>query len=249
MEIWKVVGTEGMAKLTLFFHNRIILHYYLDGEVACIGRDDNCEIKIDSLAVAKRHAWITAQGNDYEISPVEEDAVILVNHQPVKTHLLQHGDLIQVGKHTLTFAESVVTPNFVTPKPDTETGGTDDAPATRLAKSDADPAPDQLVNKGCIQVISGEHMGKIISLFPPLVRVGLTGKECAMVSRRREGYYLSHLEGEKRPLVDGKAIGDQSILLQDGDLLEIDVIEMRFYEDTVQATQYQPGKRRVSGAV
>ena len=89
-------------------------------------------------------------------------------------------------------------------------------------------------------------MGKIISLYPPLVRLGLTGRECAMVSRRRDGYYLSYLEGEKPPLVEGQSIGEQSVLLQDGDIIRLDGIEMRFYEDTAQAADIQTDAKRHS---
>lgn len=231
-----------MAKLTLFFHNRIVLHYPLTGKVACIGRDKNCEICIDSLAVADRHAWVTPQGSDYEVSAASEDNPVLVNHEPVQIRLLQHGDRIQIGKHTLSFAESVVTPNFLSEDADRGSVG---EPPTESPSAESQ----QLENKGCIQVVSGDHLGKIISLYPPLVRLGLTGREFAMVSRRREGYYLSHLAGQKAPQVDGRAIGNESILLQDGAMIEIDGIEMRFYADTAAlAADSQPASRDSAGS-
>lgn len=234
-----------MAKLTLFFHNRIVLHYPLTGKVACIGRDKNCEICIDSLAVAERHAWVTPQGSDYALSATSEDTLLLVNHQPVQNRLLQHGDRIQIGKHTLSFAESVVTPNFLGEDADAATVC---EPPTPSHSAESSESP-QLENKGCIQVVSGEHLGKIISLYPPLVRLGLTGRQFAMVSRRREGYYLSHLAGQKTPQVDGRAIGNESILLQDGAMIEIDGIEMRFYADTAAlAAETQPANRNSAGS-
>ncbi len=82
------------------------------------------------------------------------------------------------------------------------------------------------------QVTSGEHIGRIIPLNPSMTRLGLTGKVCAVVVNRGEdGYFLSHLEGEEQPLVDGIPTGNSAIHLPEGALIEIDGIEMKFHKE------------------
>jgi hypothetical protein len=48
------------------------------------------------------------------------------------------------------------------------------------------------------------------------------------VSRRKAGYFITHLEGLALPLVNGESIGLGSRALADGDLIELSGAMLRF---------------------
>jgi hypothetical protein len=103
-------------------------------------------------------------------------------------------------------------------------------------KLPGEDAIDQIVNRidslpsGYIQVQDGEFMGRIIFLNRSLTRLGLSGATCAVVAHRSDGYYLSHLDGDTPPLLNGASIGDRSMRLQDGDTIEVQGISMKFHK-------------------
>ncbi len=83
---------------------------------------------------------------------------------------------------------------------------------------------------GYLQVMNGEHLGRIIFLNRSLTRLGLSGDACAVVAHRSDGYYLSHLDGENPPSLNGASIGDRTIKLKNGDTVEVQGISMKFHE-------------------
>lgn len=84
---------------------------------------------------------------------------------------------------------------------------------------------------GFVQVIKGEHIGRIIILNRSMTRLGLSGRVCAVIANRGDdGYFLTPLEGEAYPLVDGEPTGDATVRLSEGAIIEIDGIEMRFHK-------------------
>ena len=101
---------------------------------------------------------------------------------------------------------------------------------------------DQIINDldtlspAFFQVISGEHIGRIIPLNRPMTRLGLSGRACAVVvNRGKDGYFLSHLDGKEQPLVDGIPTGNSSIHMPEGALIEINGIQMKFHQGNALA--------------
>ena len=210
-----------MAKLTLFFKGRPIDVYHIEKDVVQIGRDPHCQLQIDSLAVSPYHAQIVREDENYFVLSLESDHPVLLNHKPVAEQELAHGDVIQIGKHTLNFADDVVELNTLV-QPDqaqTDSDTSDDESTDREIDADA----------GCIQILSGEYLGRVIPLDRSMIRLGRAGRECAIIAHRQNGYYLSHLEGPQSPVVNGRPIGDQSMRLQDGSVIEIGTTRMQFY--------------------
>jgi pSer/pThr/pTyr-binding forkhead associated (FHA) protein len=228
-----------MAKLILFFRNRAMRAHSLEDKGISIGRDPECDVVIDSLAIESRHALVMPQGEGYSVFPFSDDTQVTVNRQPIESHTLRHGDIIGVGKHTLIFSDSAVTlealPNSAVAEERDEVPSTSSPQAQpEQAEARVQATPD-IEHAGCVQVISGEHVGKVIALHRPLIRLGLTGNECAVIAHRQDGYYLSHLEGEHPPLVNGDPIGDQSIRLQDGNIIQVADIRMQFHAEMKRA--------------
>ncbi len=184
-----------------------------------IGRDEDCDIFIDSLAIAPRQAMIRRSGQDeYQLEALDEAFPVTINHEPVEVAPLSHGDVIQVGKHTLTYAHDVLE---LRPAPENEAVPDDEV--------DDDLMPSDFSSSGMLQIMNGENFGRIIPLKRNMTRIGHAGGDCAMISRRGEGYFLSFLEGPNPPVVNRISIGNGSHRLNDGDIIEVGGTKMQFH--------------------
>lgn len=204
----------------------MIRTYPLDNQDFLVGRAPACNIRIDSLAISIHHAKVKPCNKSYCIEQATEESIILVNHQPESSSLLHHGDIIQIGEHTIFFSETPATINTTKSL----------IPKIKITKSSTpikrvDPV---FNNIGCIQVLSGPHIGKMIPLQRSLTRLALSGNNCAVIAHRDTGYFLSHLEGESTPLVDNKTIGNKSAQLNDGSIIQIGDIRVRFHQEVEQ---------------
>ena len=85
---------------------------------------------------------------------------------------------------------------------------------------------------GRLTVLNGPIAGKELELTKALVTLGKPGTQVAVISRRPQGYFLTHIEsdgdGKRYPLVNGEAIGAKAYLLKDSDLIELAGIKMEF---------------------
>jgi pSer/pThr/pTyr-binding forkhead associated (FHA) protein len=91
-----------MPKLTLQFEDRMLKDYVVGGNVT-IGRLPDNTVVIDNPAVSAHHARIFREGADVVIEDLESTNGTYVNEQHVYRHRLQHGDVVLIGKHQLTF--------------------------------------------------------------------------------------------------------------------------------------------------
>jgi len=209
-----------MSKLTLSFKGRIIDVFHLEKGETTIGRDESCDIFIDSLAVAPQQVLIRRSGQDeYQLEALDDAFPVTINHEPVEVAPLTHGDVIQVGKHTLSYAHDVLELH-ATP---------DDDLSLPEEDLDEDLSPSELSSSGMLQIMNGENFGRIIPLKRNMTRIGHAGGDCAMISRRNEGYFLSFLEGPNPPVVNRISIGNGSHRLNDGDVIEVGGTKMQFH--------------------
>ena len=101
------------------------------------------------------------------------------------------------------------------------------APAAPTAAAPAAPRPAQPL--GAIQLLSGGNAGKELELAKPLTTLGKPGVQVAVLTRRPQGYFITHVEGAQRPTVNGQPIGSAPHALKDHDLVEIAGIKMEFF--------------------
>jgi pSer/pThr/pTyr-binding forkhead associated (FHA) protein len=211
-----------MAKLTLSFKGRVIDVFHLQSGATDIGRNADCTISIDSLAIAPLQASIVEDGEEYQLEARDEDFPVFVNHEKTEQVKLHHGDVIEIGKHTLTFAEDVMELGAdlsQSPKPESAEPKHGNHEEETLIKQQS----------GVLQIVNGDNFGRIIPLNRNMTRIGHTGGDCAMIARREDGYYISFLEGNNPPNINQHPLGDQSHLLKDGDLIEIGGTQMQFH--------------------
>jgi predicted component of type VI protein secretion system len=80
-----------------------------------------------------------------------------------------------------------------------------------------------------IQVLTGSNAGKTLDLTKSLTTLGKPGVQVAVIARRPHGYFLTHVEGAKRPLVNEVSIDTQAHELKDHDVIELAGVKMEFF--------------------
>ena len=96
------------------------------------------------------------------------------------------------------------------------------APACRAARPAGQPL-------GAIQLLSGANAGKELELTKPLTTLGKPGVQVAVLTRRPQGYFITHVEGAARPNVNGQQIGPAPHALKDHDVIELAGVKMEFF--------------------
>ena len=82
---------------------------------------------------------------------------------------------------------------------------------------------------GAIQLLSGASAGKELELTKPLTTLGKPGVQVAVLTRRPQGYFITHVEGANRPTVNGQQIGPAPTALKDHDVIELAGVKMEFF--------------------
>ncbi len=211
-----------MSKLTLAFKGKILKVYYIQSGEMLVGSDPSCQIHIDSLAIEPQHASISTEKHKSVLRDLSSgEGGTFVNEKKVEAeHQLKHDDEIRLGKHTLLFTTEPVdelSEDYEVPETvDPEQGGA----VTQSSKEKPKHA--------WLQILNGANVGKTINLSRNLTNLGKAGVQMAVIARRGDGFFLSHLEGEHAPSVDGQNIGDKSWKLEDGNIIKIGNVKMQF---------------------
>lgn len=243
-----------MAKLILSMDGLVLKEISLSKERTTIGRKAHNDIQIDNLAVSGEHAVIVTILNDSFLEDLGSTNGTLVNGQPIKKHFLQPNDVIELGKYKLKyineapkvaaaadFEKTMVLRPGSMPKPSaapapaagpkadgdmTQKNPGGGAPAVAPAQAAAPAIP---VRQGAIQLLSGANVGKELILTKALTTLGKPGVQVAVITRRPQGFFITHVEGGSFPVVNGKALNAQAHPLNDHDVIEIAGTKMEFF--------------------
>lgn len=92
-----------MPKIVVSLNGQIQKEIDLDKSRWNIGRRPNNDLVLDHLAVSGRHAAVDISSEGSYLLDLGSTNGTTVNGQPIKKHLLQNNDLIEVGKYQLKF--------------------------------------------------------------------------------------------------------------------------------------------------
>ena len=262
-----------MAKLILSLDDVVLEEIPLSKERTTIGRKPHNDIQIDNLAVSGEHALIVTILNDSFLEDLGSTNGTLVNGNPVKKHILQSNDVIEIGKYKLKYVSEqaagqasvadfektmVLRPAAMRKPPEphppaaagppqgqveivpTGIGHAAPAPAaagaakahgdTRVGMAAAAPAAaPPPARRAMLQLKSGANLGKELELTKPLTTLGKPGVQVAVITRRPQGFFITHVEGANKPIVNGKPIELQTYALNDHDIIEIAGVEVAFF--------------------
>ena len=76
----------------------------LDKPIVLLGRQDECDIVLDSRKVSRKHCCLALINQMVFIRDLSSTNGCLVNGRRFREHRLQDGDLITVGQHQMRFA-------------------------------------------------------------------------------------------------------------------------------------------------
>src|SRR6185436_298579 len=210
-----------MAKLILSMDGLVLKEIPLSKERTTIGRKAHNDIQIDNLAVSGEHAVIVTILNDSFMEDLGSTNGTLVNGNPVKKHFLQNNDVIELGKYKLKFIQEagaqpaaaaadfektmVLRPSAMKAAAEqAKAAGIGEQPAAAaapvaVAAPAAAPVAPAAVPKssqplGAIQLLSGGNAGKELELSKPLTTLGKPGVQVAVLTRRPQGYFITHVE-------------------------------------------------------
>jgi len=232
------------AKLVLSLNASVLGEYTLDEERITIGRKADNDIQIDNLAVSGKHAAIITILNDSFLEDLDSTNGTFVNGKLIKKHALKDGDVVSIGKHELKYINEeasgdddfektmIIRPGMASHAAAQAKADMPPPPAAPGAEPAAEPAAvPGAMPLGKIQVLSGPGAGKELELKKALITLGRPGVQVAVITRRPQGYFITHVEGS-HPIVNGEAIGSQAHAINDHDVLELAGVKMEFFVTT-----------------
>jgi pSer/pThr/pTyr-binding forkhead associated (FHA) protein len=80
-----------------------------------------------------------------------------------------------------------------------------------------------------VQILTGPNAGKELELVKNLTTLGKPGLQVAVLTRRPNGYFVTHVEGATYPVLNGKQLDEHPHQLKDHDIIELAGIKMEFY--------------------
>jgi len=98
------------------------------------------------------------------------------------------------------------------------------APAPPPRAADGTP-----LREAVIQVLSGAAAGRTLDLTKNLTTIGKPGLQVAVITKRPNGYFITHVEGATYPTLNGTSMGAAARALNDHDLIEIAGVKMEFF--------------------
>jgi hypothetical protein len=228
-----------MAKLVLSLNGTVLGNYFLEKDRFVIGRRPSCDIQVNDQGVSKEHAVILTVGNDQILEDLKSTNGTQVNGEKVDRHILQNGDVIEVGRYKIKYVNQKAIPDMDFDK-------TLMIPAfdrSKLTPMDADTATQEglqvetavataravknVFPLGAVKGLSGDHAGQEIELVRPITSFGRPGNS-AIISRRPHGYFITHVCGRKLPVVNGRSIGEAPHPLDNLDQIEIAGEKLQF---------------------
>jgi pSer/pThr/pTyr-binding forkhead associated (FHA) protein len=230
------------AKLILSMDGLVLKEVQITKERMTIGRKPHNDIQIDNLAISGEHAAIMTILDDSFLEDLNSTNGTIVNGQQIKKHFLQNNDVIELGKYKLKFLcekplpeggpeferTMIVRPNAMKASALMPPPLPDIPPMPMPAAEATTPAASAAV-LGALQILTGGNAGKVVELTKNLTTLGKPGAQVAVITRRPQGYFLTHVEGTQFPMLNGKTLDAQPHSLGDHDVLEIAGVKMEFF--------------------
>lgn len=236
-----------MSKLKLSNNGEPLGEFELNRERLTIGRRPSNDIVINFPSVSSEHACVITRRGESYIEDLRSTNGTRVNGELINKHYLQHGDEIVIGRHLLAYeavagetgvpqrapeamADTIIRGpasaailSKTVPMDSTLQGSDTKKPISAPAGSSSDTMP-----LAAIHILTGPGAGKELDLSRALTTLGKPGVQIAVITRRPQGYFFTHVEGEDYPLINGLPAGDHSHVLQDRDIIQLAGTKLQF---------------------
>jgi len=241
-----------MPTLSLQFEDKLLGNFQIShGDTLLIGRNKVNDIVIDNLAVSAQHAKIESDGKGFLFVDLQSENGCFVNDQLIKSHWLNDGDTIAIGKHLLKF----LNPKYIK-QPEKQSSAIiktmqmDTKRFRELVNKNKQKDGDETStgeNKGILQrkpvgilsYLSGSK--EDIQLNNAIIRIGrgskanvkvkgfTVGKTAAVLNRLSDGWHISYVGGISKLRVNNKILR-KSAKLNNLDIISIGTTKLQFLE-------------------
>lgn len=208
-----------MPKMIVSLDGVVLKEVQLTKGRTSLGRRPYNDIVIDNLAVSGEHAVLQLSGHEVYIEDLNSTNGTYVNGKTVKKQLLQNGDIVEIGKYKIQYANEAERPDAAR-----RTGSVAPAPAPAPAAT-ATGAPG-----AAIKVMSGAAAGREVALVKVVTTIGKPGLAIAAITRRPQGFVVAHVEGASKTTLNGIPVDAEPMALKNGDLLELAGTQMQFVQ-------------------
>jgi pSer/pThr/pTyr-binding forkhead associated (FHA) protein len=230
-----------MGKLVVSLDGVVIKEVQITKDKTTLGRRPYNDIVIDNLAVSGEHAVLQMVGADVFIEDLNSTNGTYINGKAIKKQLLAHNDTVEIGKYKIKFLVDDGTDyeKTMVMRTGSVPSVTPTAPATDGGFNPTMP-PDAGTHFGglaggtapaSIRVLNGAAAGREVSLSKVVTTVGKPGVQVASITKRPGGYVFAHVEGTKRPTVNGEPLANDSVHLKNGDVIELAGTQMQFVQE------------------
>jgi pSer/pThr/pTyr-binding forkhead associated (FHA) protein len=225
-----------MAKLILTVDGEVAGTYFIDVPRFTIGSLEDSSLPLALPGVSRAHAAISTVGNDDILEDLNSTNGTLVNGSRVTRHILQHDDVIEIGNCQIRYRsqKAVSGPSLDRTMvikglaPAAAEGGIPQSAGLERAAARKTAQARSAYRLGLIRVMKGPQAGKEIELPRVLRTFGKPGVQLAVINRRPHGYFITHVEGRKPALLNGKSIGSEPQPLAPNDIISVGDEELRF---------------------
>ena len=205
-----------MPKMIVSIDGVVIKEVQLSKDRTSLGRRPYNDIVIDNLAVSGEHAVLQMSGVEVYVEDLNSTNGTYVNGKAVKKQLLQHADVVEIGKYKISFV--------------IENGATAEKSAAIAPVAGTIPTS-PLVSTAAIRVMSGAAAGREVILVKTVTTIGKPGVAVAAITKRSQGFVVTHVEGAEKPTLNGTAVGAEPVALKNGDVLELAGTQMQFVQN------------------
>src|SRR5512143_3773205 len=179
-----------MAKLILSMDGLVLKEIPLTKERTTVGRKAHNDIQIENLAVSGEHACIVTILNDSFLEDLGSTNGTLVNGNPIKKHILQNNDVIEIGKYKLKYMTETASKSPVDGPKQTvvlpSAARANAAPAGTAGAAPAAVNSAELQPLAAIQILTGPSAGEEHELVKNLTTLGKPGVQVAVIARRAQ---------------------------------------------------------------
>lgn len=217
-----------MAKLVFLLDGNVATERVLDKTRITIGRRASNDIHIDNLAISGQHAVVVTTEEGTYIKDLNSTNGVVFNKVKVKKHMFAAGDLVRLGKYkvrylqdeTIQAAQEAGFESTVLVEPTETMSG-----ESQLAAEQADNEPKSSPR---LTILNGDDVGSTLLLDKAIVKIGQPNVQLALVTKRTQGYFISHVVGDDDLLVNGRAVDTHARALRHGDEIEMLGVKMQF---------------------
>ncbi|QDZ28768.1 FHA domain-containing protein [Noviherbaspirillum sp. UKPF54] len=200
-----------MAKIILSMNNEVLREVTLSKERITIGRGPHNDLVIDNLAVSAEHAVIVTVNDDSFLEDLNSTNGTQVNGQPIKKHFLQENDVIELAQYRISYVPC-----------------SSDHNVPGLSIPCAHPSSGGAARPASLKILNGANAGLETPVSKALTTIGRPGMQVAVITRRFDGYYIAHMEGDTPARVNERTIDAGTQALADGDVIHIAGTRIQF---------------------